>query len=72
MTFWSYLLLGFPLSNVVCIRVFGQFCPLDVHGKLGYEFQDGLHLLRTLSSKFEVLCSIPIACDDGLGLCSLK
>jgi hypothetical protein len=28
-----------------------------VHDKLGYDIQDGLHLLRTLNSKFDVLFS---------------
>jgi hypothetical protein len=28
-----------------------------VHDKLGHDIQDGLHLLRTLNSKFDVLCS---------------
>jgi hypothetical protein len=28
-----------------------------VHDKLGYDIQEGLHLLRTLNSKFDVLCS---------------
>jgi hypothetical protein len=28
-----------------------------VHDKLGYDIQDGLHMLRTLNSKFYVLCS---------------
>jgi hypothetical protein len=28
-----------------------------VHDKLGNDIQDGLHLLRTLNSKFDVFCS---------------
>jgi hypothetical protein len=28
-----------------------------VHDKLRHDIQDGLHLLRTLNSKFDALCS---------------
>ena len=34
---------------------FWEILPLDVHDKLGYDIQDGLHLLRTLNPKFDVL-----------------
>jgi hypothetical protein len=57
MTLWSYFHLGFPLSKGVCLRVLGNSPLLDVHDKLGYDIQDRLHLLMTLNSKFDVLCS---------------
>jgi hypothetical protein len=37
-----------------------------VHDKLGHDIQDGLHLLRTLNSKFDVLCPNQSSCDNGL------
>jgi hypothetical protein len=39
---------------------------LDVHDKLGHDIQDSLHLVRTLNSKFEVLCPYTTSCDNGL------
>jgi hypothetical protein len=42
-----------------------------VHDKLGYDIQDGLHLLRTLNSKFDVLCSTNphvIVAQNGVAL----
>jgi hypothetical protein len=49
----------------VCFRVLGN-PHLDVHGKLGHDIQDSLHLIRTLNSKFEVLCPYKTSCDNGL------
>jgi hypothetical protein len=37
-----------------------------VHDKLGHDIQDGLHLIRTLNSKFDVLCPIQTSCDNRL------
>jgi hypothetical protein len=37
-----------------------------VHDKLGHVIQDGLHLLRTLNSKFDVLCPNQSSCDNRL------
>jgi hypothetical protein len=37
-----------------------------VHGKLGHDIQDSLHLIRTLNSKFEVPCPYKTSCDNGL------
>jgi hypothetical protein len=37
-----------------------------VHDKLGHDIQDGLHLIRTLNSKFDVLCPIQSSCDNRL------
>jgi hypothetical protein len=39
---------------------------LDVHDKLGQDIQDGLHLLRTLKSKFDALGPIQSSCDNRL------
>jgi hypothetical protein len=39
---------------------------LDVHDKLGHDIQDSLHLIRTLNSKFEVLCPYKTLCNKGL------
>jgi hypothetical protein len=49
----------------VCFRVLGN-PHLDVHDKLGHDIQDSLHLIRTLNSKFEVLCPYKASCDHGL------
>jgi hypothetical protein len=35
-----------------------------VYDKLGHDIQDGLHLLRTLDSKFDVLCPNKSSCDN--------
>jgi hypothetical protein len=43
---------------------FWEIPPLDVHDKLGHDIQDGLHLLRTLNSKFDVLCPNKSSCDN--------
>jgi hypothetical protein len=39
---------------------------LDVHDKLGHDIQDGLHLLRTLNSKFDAHCPNKSSCDHRL------
>jgi hypothetical protein len=42
-----------------------------VHDKLRYDIQDGLHLLSTLNSKFDVLCSTNphvIVAQNGVAL----
>jgi hypothetical protein len=49
----------------VCFRVLGN-PHLDVHDKLGHDIQDSLHLIRTLNSKFEVLCPYKSSCNNGL------
>jgi hypothetical protein len=53
----------------VCFRVLGN-PHLDVHDKLGHDVQDSLHLIRTLNSKFEVLCPYKSSCDNGLKRCN--
>jgi hypothetical protein len=45
---------------------FWEIPHLDVHDKLGHDIQDGLHLLRTLNSKFDVLGPIQSSCDNRL------
>ncbi len=45
---------------------FWKILPLDVYDKLGHDIQDGLHLLRTLNSKFDVLCPNQSSCDNRL------
>ena len=46
-----------PIAHEGFALGFWEIPDLDVHDKLGHDIQDGLHLLRTLNSKFDALCS---------------
>jgi hypothetical protein len=55
-----------PIAQEGFALGFWEKLPLDVHDKLGHDIQEGLHLLRTLDSKFEVLCPNQSTCDNTL------
>jgi hypothetical protein len=55
-----------PIAQEGFALGFWEIPHLDVHDKLGHDIQDGLHFLRTLNSKFDVLCPIQPSCDNRL------